>query len=330
MQRTPSIYILTPCFNAVETIDETILSVISQAGPFHIHYHVQDGGSNDGTTDCLRAWADRLSKGDFPLQCEDVFFSWESCQDGGMYDAINHGFATMDIPADSIMAWVNSDDTYTQHVFATALEVFQQNQSVRWLGGMIVLLDDVGCLHPTEQLEYYPQELIQHGCCDGPTWPHMQQNGMFWRYSLWEDAGPLDTTLQFAGDWELWQRFAHHAEFVHIRVTFGTFRVRLGQLSQDSRYQQEQEQRLAASVREQSARTFFSKHIGPPPVLTVLPKSPWTSGPRMTVVLKASRRIMYPFQKQRVRLWKSALPDTIRKPAGKVRRFLQKLVGGDK
>ena len=36
--------IVTPCLNAERFIDETIFSVVSQAGPFRIRYHIQDGG----------------------------------------------------------------------------------------------------------------------------------------------------------------------------------------------------------------------------------------------------------------------------------------------
>ena len=323
MTTTPTIHILTPCYDAGDSIDETIHSVVSQAGKFHIRYHVQDGGSQDGTTDRLQAWENKLADGSFPLLCEGITFTWRSEKDKGMYDAINKGFAAMDIAEDGIMAWVNSDDTYTQHAFATAMEVFRQNSTVRWIGGMIVLLDDKGCLHPTDQLDYYPQELIRQGCCDGPLWPHMQQNGMFWRHSLWTDAEALDEQLSHAGDWDLWQRFARLADFVHIRVVFGTFRVHSGQLSQDKHYEEEQESRVPLAEREKRARNFFSKFMTAPSVLIIEPESPWRPGKRMKVAREINWRKIKMFQKQRFRLWKSLLPDNVRSYAGRIRRFLQ-------
>jgi len=48
--------IVTPCLDAARYIDETIFSVLSQAGPFRIRYHVQDGGSTDGTLEKLARW----------------------------------------------------------------------------------------------------------------------------------------------------------------------------------------------------------------------------------------------------------------------------------
>ena len=44
-----TIYMVTPSLNAAETIDDTIWSILSQRGAGNIRYHIQDGGSTDGT-----------------------------------------------------------------------------------------------------------------------------------------------------------------------------------------------------------------------------------------------------------------------------------------
>jgi glycosyltransferase involved in cell wall biosynthesis len=41
--------IVMPVFNGTRFLDETILSVLAQAGDFRLRYHIQDGGSTDGT-----------------------------------------------------------------------------------------------------------------------------------------------------------------------------------------------------------------------------------------------------------------------------------------
>ncbi len=53
---TKVLFIVTPSRNAVATIDQTILSVVSQAGNFAIRYHIQDGGSTDGTLERIAEW----------------------------------------------------------------------------------------------------------------------------------------------------------------------------------------------------------------------------------------------------------------------------------
>src|SRR5215831_18085266 len=78
----PTFSITTPVFNGRTFLDETILSVVTQAGPFAIRYHVQDGGSSDGTLEILERWSKRLS-GDFPIVCDHVEFSYASAADRG-------------------------------------------------------------------------------------------------------------------------------------------------------------------------------------------------------------------------------------------------------
>ena len=82
------IFIVTPCFNASQTIDRTIASVLMQAGDFELCYHVQDGGSTDGTIDLLKVWEQRIVSGLFPCLCKGIRFSYASAPDAGMYDAI--------------------------------------------------------------------------------------------------------------------------------------------------------------------------------------------------------------------------------------------------
>ena len=70
----PLISVITVSYNAVLTIEQTILSVINQTY-LNIEYIIIDGGSTDGTVNVIKKYADKIAY-------------WVSESDKGIYDAI--------------------------------------------------------------------------------------------------------------------------------------------------------------------------------------------------------------------------------------------------
>ena len=79
MENIPLITIITVSYNAVTTIKETIISVVTQSYP-NIEYIIIDGGSTDGTLDIIKKYQDKITY-------------WVSEPDKGIYDAMNKGLA---------------------------------------------------------------------------------------------------------------------------------------------------------------------------------------------------------------------------------------------
>lgn len=69
--------IVTVVYNGVESIENTMLSVINQTYD-NIEYIIIDGGSTDGTQDVIKKYSSKISY-------------WNSEQDKGIYDAMNKG-----------------------------------------------------------------------------------------------------------------------------------------------------------------------------------------------------------------------------------------------
>jgi glycosyltransferase involved in cell wall biosynthesis len=226
--------IVTPVLNGEKFLDQSILSVVSQTGPFTIRYHVQDGGSKDRTLEILAAWKSRLAR-DFPVFCEGIEFSFESAPDRGVYEAINRGFAPCAYADADAMAWIGSDDRFEPGAFATVGEIFRDFPDIDWLTGRTTVISEAGpmlCMPPP--IYAFPRKAIAAGIFDGRFATHcIEQEATFWRPRLWQKAGGVDPNFRIAGDFDLWRRFARQTDLVTVDAILGCFRVRAGQLSED-------------------------------------------------------------------------------------------------
>jgi glycosyltransferase involved in cell wall biosynthesis len=253
--------IVTPVFNGEKFLDQSILSVVSQAGPFTIRYHVQDGGSKDRTLEILAAWKSRLAR-DFPVFCEGIEFSFASAPDRGLYDAVNRGFAACAYANADAMAWIGSDDRFEPGAFATVEEIFRDFPDIDWLTGRTTVISEAGpmlCMPPP--IYAFPRKAIAAGIFDGRFVTHcIEQEATFWRPRLWQKAGGVDPNFRLAGDFDLWRRFARQTDLVSVDAILGCFRVRAGQLTTDlARYRAEIDASLSPAeieTRDKAAKRY--------------------------------------------------------------------------
>lgn len=201
----PKITIVTPSFNMVNYIEETILSVIGQGYP-NLEYIIIDGGSKDGTVDIIRKYEPWISY-------------WVSEPDKGMYDAIQKGFART---TGEIMAYINSDDKLHHNSLFTVATIFSGMDDVEWILGRATFFNDEGSIVDVKDFRKWSKYNYYTG-----DYKWIQQESVFWRRDLWVRAGGrIDTSLKLAGDYELWLRFFRYAKLYSAETVFAGFRFR--------------------------------------------------------------------------------------------------------
>ena len=229
--------IVTPCLNYAGLLDRTLLSVLTQAGDFSLHYHVQDGGSTDGTLERLAFWQAAVADGRLPAGCRDLRLTVASAPDRGIYDALNRGFAAVTAggPPDDVMTWINASDLFYPGALETVARFLRAYPDERWVCGRRANIDEADFPFFIEEEIYgYPRRTLAAGLHVGRSFQWIQPEGMMWRRSLWDDAGGrLDDTFRLAADFDLWRRFAAHAGPVVLDRVTGVYRFHADRLSAD-------------------------------------------------------------------------------------------------
>jgi glycosyltransferase involved in cell wall biosynthesis len=199
----PRISIVTPSFRQGEFIERTVYSVLSQGYP-ELEYHVQDGGSDDGTVDVLRRY-------------EDTLAGWVSESDRGQGDALNRAFART---RGEIMAYLNADDLLLPGSLAYVASYFRAHPKVDAVYGHRVLIDERD--HKVGVWVVPPHDDDVLGVAD-----YVPQESLFWRRRAWDRAGGrMDDTFHYALDWDLLLRLRDSGARIQRLPRFlGAFRI---------------------------------------------------------------------------------------------------------
>ena len=228
-----TIYVVTPAFNAAATILRTLLSVVQQGGCFRLRYHVQDGGSSDGTVVLLKAFEERLRRKEIDIFCDAVDFSFTSVKDSGMYDAIYRAFNSLPGAPVDWLGWINADDTLAPGALTLLSVVDDQlpQEGVDWITGTTcVAWDDLVVAWGDRSVN---SDVLAEGLGDGEHWSFLQQEGTFFRRRLWDAIEPKKhfASYKLAGDWNLWRMMAKKSRLYQVSWPMGVFNRREGQLS---------------------------------------------------------------------------------------------------
>jgi glycosyltransferase involved in cell wall biosynthesis len=206
MINVPRISIITPSFNQAEFLERTIKSVLGQGYP-NLEYIIIDGGSTDDSVDIIKKYEGRIT-------------FWVSEKDNGQAEAIKKGF---DKAAGDIYAWLNSDDIYLPGTLTKISNIFQETTADIVYGDEYVIDKDDNIVGERLQLPF-PYRFALPFMVYGGFCPY--QPATFWKKSIHEKAGGIDTQFKFVIDPDLFARFIlENANFVHIGEKLTSFRV---------------------------------------------------------------------------------------------------------
>ena len=199
---SPLVSIVTPSLNQGRFIEETVKSVLGQDySP--IEYLVVDGGSTDETLAILRRY--------------DGALRWVSEPDSGQAAAVNKGFRAT---SGQILGWLNSDDVYEPSAVSTAVAYLLEHPEAAMVYGDASHIDAAGQdLGPCAYVEPANLERLVHEV------DYIVQPAAFFRRSAFEAVGPLDESLHWALDYDLWIKIARRFPFAYVPRRLARYRL---------------------------------------------------------------------------------------------------------
>jgi len=249
----PKISVIIPNFNQAHLLRICLASVVEQRYP-KLELIVCDGGSSDGSQAVIQEFSAHINH-------------LTSGPDAGHYAAVNAGLRSA---TGDILCWINSTDLLTPWSLHTAAAIFMQRSDVSWLTGRTATMTSSDKITQCSELLQASRGLYLAGKIDAP-W--IQQEGTFFRASLWKQAGSsLELSLNVAADLELWLRFFRFTPLHKTSAVLGIFRYHEGQRSEQSRHLYYQEA-LEMIERERQLVGLSAAHE----LRNVPPRTPITS-----------------------------------------------------
>ena len=176
MRNGPKISIITACYNAERTIEQTIQSVINQTYD-NIEYIIVDGASTDGTMEIVKKYEKQIDI----IICEP---------DEGIYDAFNKGVKAS---TGDFINFMNADDYFsTMSIVQEVADYLYSNPQIRMLHGDVKAFDE-----STGHWHYRGEPLVYMDFGKGKVCQHQS---MFTHKQLFQSIGFFNLKYKIAAD----------------------------------------------------------------------------------------------------------------------------------
>lgn len=218
------ISIITVCFNAQETIRQTIQSVLDQTYQ-NIEYIIIDGKSTDHTMEIIGEYCDKIS-------------TVISEHDEGIYNAMNKGIS---LAHGEIIGIINADDWYEEDAVQNVVRIFTENPAIQILAGQVHVIENNKVIYDTLQK---PEHKIWYQM----PFPHP---ATFVRKNVYDMYGRYDEQYRISADYEFLLRcYSYGVVFRIVDDVFANFRS--GGLSSNDRATMQETEQIAYRYLDQS------------------------------------------------------------------------------
>jgi len=203
------ISIITPCFNSIKYIEQSIRNVQDQ-NYANVEHIIIDGGSVDGTVDILMKYP---------------HLKWISEPDEGQSDAMNKGF---ELSTGDIIGYLNSDDYFFPKAFETVIPHFEKG--AEFVMGKVLISYEDGSYRLNdpkvtldEMLTWWERDSF---CCNPA--------GYFYLREVQEKVGGFNVHNHYSMDYEFLLECASRYSLTKIDATLGVHRRYTGTKTHDS------------------------------------------------------------------------------------------------
>ncbi len=207
------ISIITVCYQADNTLEQTIQSVLAQTHD-NIEYLLIDGASTDNTPQILEKYSDQI----------DIIISEK---DKGIYDAMNKGIK---LATGDIIGFLNADDLFMHNKVLENIEKILSDPSIdACYADLVYFKVNEGLEKISRYFKSSPFKLGDFGkgwCPPHPTF--------YVRKSVYQKLGGFNLDYKMGNDVELMMRFLEKENIVAQYLPEVLVKMRLGGVSNQS------------------------------------------------------------------------------------------------
>lgn len=199
--------VVTPNYNGAKTIEDTIISVLSQDYP-DLEYIVVDDGSTDNSITIINKYSDSLKL--------------IEKSNGGLPTAINAGFQRA---SGDLVCWLDSDNLLLPDALRIAAEAFSAHPEASIVYGDYIKINERGVPISLRKQPSFDYNICLYGYLT------ISNAAVFFNHRHLECIGYADETLHSACDMDLFLRLTKLGPAIHICDYLGAYRIHSNSMS---------------------------------------------------------------------------------------------------